>query len=144
MTRPNKRRGRTISSCARGAETTSLSRPAPTIVRPHVHPLSWHLDERPRHHARRINSKPAAHVLTESRVLRAEARLQVAFLPRNDDVANQEKRGKLRKEDPDGIQNESYAGIHKGLSDVVRVATEAIGTRHDQLTRWPKRGDGSS
>ena len=57
---------------------------------------------------------------------------------------NQEKRGKLREEHPNGIQDESYAGIEKGLSDVIGVAAEAVGTRHDQLTRRPKRGDGGS
>jgi hypothetical protein len=57
---------------------------------------------------------------------------------------NQEKRGKLREEHPNGIQDESYAGIEKGLSDVIGVAAEAVRTRHYQLTRWPKRGDGSS
>jgi hypothetical protein len=57
---------------------------------------------------------------------------------------NQEKGGKLREEDPNGIQDESYAGIENRLSEVIRVAAEAVGTRHDQLTRWPKRRDGSS
>ena len=57
---------------------------------------------------------------------------------------NQEKRGKLREEHPNGIQDESYACIEKGLSDVIGVAAEAVRTRHYQLTRWPKRGEGSS
>jgi hypothetical protein len=82
--------------------------------------------------------------LTIFGVLCAEASLQIALLSCNDGVANQEQGRKLRDEDPYGIQGESYAGIEKDLTNVIGVAAEPVGTRHDQLTRWPKRGDGSS
>lgn len=85
-------------------------------------------------------SQPSAHLVTVFGVPCAKKGSEITLLPRNDCITNQEEGGNKGEQDPGGIQNQGNANVDDGLADVIRVATEAVGARMDQLARCGETG----